>query len=449
MIACMRSGSPGGASQAATTPPSTRAVLVRYAIATAVATALIVVGGFFVLRSVALDEARLDTRARVIESGQLVESVITDGLLTGDAEALRPIDDVVLGRVLSDAVVRVKIWSPDGTVLYSDDPDQIGSRFALSAEQVRLLREGGAEVEVSDLGGAENERERSQGRLIEAYTGIRTPSGEPVLFEIYEQLDSVDASARRLLGELAPTILGAIALLVLIQVPLVWSLIRGLEHASEEREALLANAIGSSNRERRRVAAYLHDGPVQDIAGVAFSLAPVADLARARGEVDEASVLTSAIDNLRHSVRDLRALLIDLHPQHLQAAGLEAGLRDLLSPLDAREIEVELSVAGQDRIDQAQEALVYRTAQEALRNVVDHAAATRVSVHVSGDVGVARLVVVDNGLGFTEGQRARRSSEGHLGLSLLEEVARQSGAELRINSSPGEGTTVELEVPTR
>ena len=148
----------------------------------------------------------------------------------------------------------------------------------------RILREGGAEVEVSNLDRPENVRDRGQGKLIEAYTPIRTPSGTPVLFEIYERLDSVNASARRLLSELAPPILGAIALLVLVQVPLVWSLIRGLQRGHEEREALLANAIAGSNRERRRLAAYLHDGPVQDIAGVAFSLAPLADSAAARGD---------------------------------------------------------------------------------------------------------------------------------------------------------------------
>ena len=311
-------------------------MLLRYALGTAAATLVIVVGGYFVLRSVAIDEAKLDTRTKVFESGQLVESALTDGLLTGDAASLRAIDDVVLGRVLSNSVVRVKIWSSDGRVLYSDDPGQIGDRFALGDEQRRLLREGGAEVEVSGLEAPENARDRGQGRLIEAYTGIRTPSGEPVLFEIYERLDSVTASARRLLGELAPPILGAIALLVLVQVPLVWSLIRGLQRGNEEREALLANAIAASNRERRRVAAYLHDGPVQDIAGVAFSLAPLVDRARARGEIDEASALATAIDNLRHSVRDLRALLVDLHPPHLTAAGLEAAIRDLISPLDAQ-----------------------------------------------------------------------------------------------------------------
>ena len=203
-------------------------------------------------------------------------------------------------------------------------------------------------------------RDRGQGKLIEAYTPIRTPSGTPVLFEIYERLDSVNASARRLLSELAPPILGAIALLVLVQVPLVWSLMRGLQRGYEDREALLANAIAGSNRERRRLAAYLHDGPVQDIAGVAYSLAPVADNAAARGDADEAGTVSAGIDNLRHSVRDLRTLLVDLHPPHLAAAGLEAAIRDLVSPLEIRGIQVESSVAGAEHIGQEQEALVYR-----------------------------------------------------------------------------------------
>lgn len=436
-------------SPAASAPPTTRSVLLRYAIGTAAATIVIVLGGYVVLRSVAIDEAKRDTRTRVLEAGQLVESALADGLLTGDEASLRAIDEVVLARVLSGSVVRVKIWSQDGRVLYSDDPGQIGERYGLDDGQRRLLLEGGAEVEVSELDRPENARDRGQGELIEAYTRVRTPAGTPVLFEIYEQLDSVTASARRLLRALAPPILGAILLLVLVQVPLVWSLIRGLQRGNDEREALLANAIAASNRERRRVAAYLHDGPVQDIAGVAFSLAPLADRAVVRGEADDANALSAAIANLRHSIRDLRALLVDLHPPHLAAAGLEAAIRDLVSPLEARGIDVESSVGGTEHLDQAQEALVYRVAHESLRNVVDHAQATRVRVDVTGAQGVARLVVADNGRGFTPEESRARAAAGHLGLSLLAEVARQAGAVLAVRSVPGEGTTVELEVPVR
>ena len=448
MMLSMAHRAPRDGARATTAPPSTRSVLLRYALGTVAATIVIVVGGTVVLRSVAIDEAKRDTRTKVLAAGQIVESALADGLLDGNEEALAAIDEAVLGRVLSGSVVRVKIWSQDGRVLYSDDPAQIGGRYALDADQRRLLLEGGAEVEVSALDRPENARDRGQGELIEAYTPIRTPSGTPVLFEIYERLDSVTTGARRLLSALAPPILGALALLVLVQVPLVWSLIRGLQRGHEDREALLANAIAASNRERRRVAAYLHDGPVQDIAGVAFSLAPLADRAVAR-ESDDASVLSAAIANLRHSVRDLRALLVDLHPPHLAAAGLEAAIHDLVSPLEARGLEVVSSVVGEEHLDQAQEALVYRVAHEALRNVADHAHATRVRVDVTGVPEVARLVVADNGIGFSPEQRAARAEEGHLGLSLAAEVARQSGAVLHVRSSPGAGTTVELEVPHR
>ena len=429
-------------------PPTARSMLLRFALGSAVAIAVAVVGGYFALRSVATDEAKRETRTKVQESGQLVESTLPEGLLTGKPAAISAVDDVVVARVLSSSIVRVKIWSADGHVLYSDDPAEIGGHYALDDGQRRLLREGGAKVEVSDLDRPENVLDRGQGRVIEAYTRIRTPSGTPLLFEVYQRFGSVTASARRLLGALAPPILGAIALIVLIQVPLVWSLTRRLQRGHEEREALLGNAIAASARERRRVASYLHDGPVQEIAGLAFSLAPLADEAAARGATAESNLLRNTIERLRRTVRDLRALLVELHPPHLAAAGLEAAIADLVSPLQASGVVVTVAIEGADRLDREQEALVYRVAQEAVRNVIAYAEAGSLRVEVRVDDHAARLVVTDDGRGFTPEVRARRLAEGHLGLSLVEELARQSGGSLAISSREGAGTRVELEVPS-
>ncbi len=430
-------------------PRTPRSVLLVFALGSAAAIAVAVVGGYLALRSVAIDEAKRDTRTKVQESGQLVESALSDGILTNDAAAVNAVDDLVVARVLSGSVVRVKIWSADGRVLYSDDPAQIGGRYGLDDGQRRLLREGGAEVDVTDLDRPENALDRQQGELIEAYTPIRTPSGTPVLFEIYERFDSVTASARRLLASLAPPILGAIALILLVQVPLVWSLTRRLQRGYEEREALLANAIAASNSERRRIASYLHDGPVQDIAGAAFSLAPLADSAEARGATGEAHELRATIDLLRHDVRDLRALLVDLHPPHLEAAGLDSAIADLVSPLEARGVSVAVSIEGADALERDQEALVYRVAQEALRNVIAYADPGSVTVELTRDADAMRFVVADDGRGFSPEARARRVAEGHVGLSLLEELARQSGSRLDIWSGEGEGTRIELVVPGR
>jgi len=430
-------------------PPTARSVLLRFALGSAAAIAVAVVGGYFALRSVAIDEAKRETRTRVQEAGQLVEANLPDGLLAGKLAARRAVDDVVVARILSSSIVRVKIWSTDGRVLYSDDQAEIGGHYTLDPGQLRLLRDGGAKVEVTDLRRPENTLDRGRGELIEAYTRIRTPAGTPVLFEIYQRFGSVTAGARRLLAALAPPILGAIGLIVLIQAPLLWSLTRRLQRGHEEREALLGNAIAASARERRRVASYLHDGPVQDIAGLAFSLAPLADGADARGASGEASVLRTTIERLRRTIRDLRTLLVELHPPHLAAAGLEAAIADLVSPLQASGTVVSVAIDGAEHLDREQEALVYRVAQEAVRNVIAYADASTLRVEVTVGDGVARLIVTDDGRGFDPGMRERRLAEGHLGLSLVEELARQSGGALEISSSEGTGTRVELEVPSR
>ncbi len=426
-----------------------RSVFARFAAGTLAAIVVAVLGGYFVLRSVAIDEAKRQTRTRVQEAAQLVESTAGDGLLTRRAQALAAVDDVVVGRILSNSIVRVKIWSAAGRVLYSDDPAEIGGRFALSQEQQRLLRTGGSQVEVSDLERPENALDREQGRLIEAYTRIRTPSGAPMLFEIYQRFGSVTADARRLLKALAPPILGAIGLILIVQVPLVWSLTRRLQRSHEQREGLLANAVTSSRRERRRVASYLHDGPVQELAGLAFSLAPVADSAYSRGAAADAAVVRNVIDRLRSTVRDLRALLVDLHPPTLASAGLDAAIRDLVSPLVATGRKVELRVDGGDQLDPETQALVYRVAQEAVRNVIAYADATSVTVEVDVFDSTARLLVADDGRGFEADVRERRRTEGHLGLSLVEELAEQAGGSLMVDSREGAGTRVRLEVPLR
>ena len=424
-------------------------MIVRFAAGTVVAFAIVAVGGYFALRAVAIDEAKRQTRIRVKEEAQLVEATVSDGLLKGHAGAVRAVDDAVVARVLSDSIVRVKIWSPGGRVLYSDEPAEIGRRYALGEEEHRLLRGGGAQVQVTDLNRPENALDRQQGRLLEAYTRIRTPSGTPLLFEIYQPFGSVTADARRLLAALAPPILGAIGLILLIQVPLLWSLMRRLQLSHEQREGLLANAVTSSRHERRRVASYLHDGPVQELAGLAFSLAPVADDAASRGAEREATVVRTVIDRLRGTVRDLRALLVDLHPPTLASAGLAAALGDLASPLSARGAKVDLRVDGDERLDPETQALVYRVAQEALRNVIAYADASTVSIEVDATDSTARLLVADDGRGFAPETRERRRAEGHLGLSLVEELALQAGGELTIDSREGAGTRVRLAVPLR
>lgn len=450
-----RVGKPDGprsARGAAGPPPRLAAAVGRFMLASLVAIAVIVIGGFFALRQVAIDEAERDTRERVQAEARLVEAAgLRDGILRGDRGAIERLDDLVLGQIVTGSIVRVKLWSKDGTILYSDEPALVGKEFSLGEDERRLFETGGAEAELSDLGRPENRYERPQGKLLEAHTAIRTPNGTQVLFEIYQRFASVSASAERLLGALAPPLLGGVLVLLLLQLPLAWSMARSLQRGHSERERLLASAVDASSQERRRIAADLHDGVVQDLAGVAFGLAPLAEGAERRGEPATAAALRDATVTLRQGVRDLRTLLVEIYPPNLESAGLEVALSDLLSPLAAAGIATELNVEPAAAAPGGGgNALVYRVAREAIRNAHAHAVPKSVRVEVTRPAaGTTRLVVADDGRGFAASDRERSTGGGHVGLTLLEGLVAQAEGTLSIRSRPGEGTTVELEVPAR
>ena len=374
--------------------------------------------------------------------------------MRGDRAALRRLDDLVSAQVLGDSIVRVKLWTKDGTILYSDEPALIGKRYTLGEEERELFDTGGADAELSNLDDAENRYERPQGKLLEAHTPIRTPDGTQLLFEIYQRFSSVNASGARLLSALAPPLIGGLAVLALFQLPLAWSMARRLQRGHREREALLSTAVEASAQERRRIAADLHDGVVQDLAGVAFGLAPLAADAQRRGDEDEAAALREATATLRQGVRDLRTLLVEIHPPNLESAGIRVALSDLLSPLAASGIATSLEVEDVPRAAEARstehDTLVYRVAREAIRNAQEHAEPTAVSVAVTRpQPDCTRLVVSDDGRGFAAGARERRGADGHLGLTLLEDIVAQADGTLEVRSSPGQGTTVQLELPAR
>jgi signal transduction histidine kinase len=399
------------------------------------------------LRSLAHDEAVRDARQFAALAGQgIVEPTLEPLLLEGDRAAIDAVDRIVNERVLGERVVRVKLWDTDGQIIYSDEPRLIGSRFPLDASKREVLQTGTTRAELSDLTGPENRFEQGLGDLYEVYLPVRAADGTPLLFETYQRRSEVEATGRLIWLPFAGLLLASLVLLWLVQVPLAMRLGRRLQRTQEEREALLVRAVEASADERRRIAADLHDGPVQDLAGISYSLSAAAET--------EASPATKATlregaAGTRDAMRRLRTLLVEIHPPNLRASGIEAALVDLLAPLRARGLETELRIDPQAELGEADEQLVYRGAAEALRNVERHAEATRVAVALRGEDDAVRLEVVDDGAGFTPEERQRRRDEGHLGLSLLEELAARAGATVEVRSTPGTGTTFTLSVPRR
>jgi signal transduction histidine kinase len=427
--------------------PSVAGAVAQFALTGLVVVVLVLVGFLLLFRDVGESEALRDARQYAVLTGQgIVEPELRPELIEGDADALDTIDTVVQERVLGERVVRVKIWTTDGRIVYSDEPQLIGSIYPLDSSKLGVLRTGGTRAELSDLGGPENRFEQGQGDLYEVYLPVRAPDGTPLLYETYQRATSVAATGRRIWIPFAALLLVSLILLWLVQVPLAWRLAQRLRRSQLDREAFLVRAVEASATERRRIAADLHDGVVQDLAGISYSLSAAADSTDPPPAPALRATLQEAAAATRDSMRRLRSLLVEIHPPNLRSAGIEAALADLLAPLPSHGIETSLDVEDADLAEET-ELLFYRAAREAIRNVVHHSGATRVSVRIGRSGGIARLEVTDDGKGFTEADRERSRAEGHLGLSLLEELATRMNGRLDMVSAPGTGTSFALEAP--
>ena len=179
-------------------------------------------------RSAADDEAIAGSRSLTRVLGESVaEPAVPRGLVRGDAAAIDRLDRQVLKRLLVEDVLRIKIWAADGTILYSDRTELIGSRYPLDEDELEILEDGGTDAEISDLSGPENRYERELGiGLLEVYTRIYSPEGQPLLFEAYFSIDEVEAEREEVLDRFLPISLGALLVLVVVTTPLILLLTR-------------------------------------------------------------------------------------------------------------------------------------------------------------------------------------------------------------------------------
>jgi signal transduction histidine kinase len=422
----------------------TRAVT-QFALSGIAALLLLGFAGVYLLRHTARAEAIKGAKqVTALAAHGVAEPNIRPGLSQGNRAAIASLDRAVRG-ILDGRIVRVKIWRPDGRIVYSDVHSLIGTNYPSGADERRLLATGGVEADVSDLSLPENRFERRYGKLLEVYMPIKDASGQPLMFETYQRYSSIAASSRQLWLAFAPAILGTLALLWLVQLPLAWRVARSLRAGQRQRELLLQRAIDASELERRRIARDLHDGAVQDLAGVSYALSAEADTVSPDRLDEAAATMREAATGTRRTIKQLRSLLVDIYPPDLHRTGLEAALRDLVAPLAPRGVDARVEVSSDLRLTPGLETLFYRCAQEAIRNVVAHAQAANVAIIVETDHELARMIVEDDGRGIDPDVE-----EGHLGLRLLSDLATEAGGRLKLDTGPaGTGTRVCIEVPQK
>jgi len=415
------------------------------------ALALIVVSivAVFASRYVARTQALQDAQQMTQRLARIVVAPDMAGLLAGEAESRRDLDRAIANRMADGYLTEVTVWDRTGRVLYADDPNEIGERYDASPQVVSAIEDGTSSSDFESQPEATEEQFEDGPGFVEVYVPLEAPGLPRLAFEAYYDYARVDQAANSLLVQLVPLVLAPLLVLQLIQSPIPASLARRVRRQEAERSVLLERTLSVSDRERVRVAADLHDGPIQDLAGVTYVLDAVSP------SVLDAHrpLLRDAQNTVTHAINSLRRLMVDLYPPDLSAEQLPGTISSLADPVRERGVEVAVIVEPIAGLGKETVTTLYRVAREALANVIAHAQASRVDIRMCemdadghGGDQMVRLAIIDNGVGVDSVQLDRRS-EGHLGLMLLINRVEDLGGTLTVAAGPDGGTAVVATMP--
>ena len=224
-----------------------------------------------------------------------------------------------------------------------------------------------------------------------------------------------------------------------------------LEEA-QRREALrgelLRRVVAAQEAERQRIARELHDATGQALTALGLGLRGVATSC-SRGDVEQMERNLRRLEELTaRSLDELRHLIADLRPSHLDDLGLPAALRWYTKEVQGRvPLDIRVEISGEERpLTSAVKTALFRVAQEALTNIVKYSGAQQVWVRLNYSEREVKLQVEDDGCGFDTSAQAMsaRSTWGVLG---MQERAALLGGHFDLFSSPGHGTRVQVMIP--
>jgi signal transduction histidine kinase len=216
-----------------------------------------------------------------------------------------------------------------------------------------------------------------------------------------------------------------------------------IAEARAELQQLSARLVQAQEDERRSISRELHDEVGQSLSGVLVEMANVSTLIRAR-DLDGVSEKAAAVKRLvEDSIKVVRNMALLLRPSMLDDLGLVPALEWQAREVSKRGgvwVEVDAGAVPED-LPEEHKTCVYRVVQEALHNIVQHAAAHKVKITVRQEQGSLALAIEDDGRGF-DAQRQKG-----MGLVGMEERVRHLGGTFDIHSSPGAGTVLNISLP--
>jgi signal transduction histidine kinase len=212
------------------------------------------------------------------------------------------------------------------------------------------------------------------------------------------------------------------------------------ELVEAERARLSDQLISAEQEERRRIALFLHDVPVQAMSGIALMLDGVMDAIERGADDDAKRVLRMALERQRETIRELRDLSFALEPVVLRDQGFSPAVQALADQIGlSHQVQIDLDIGAGEALAQRAQAALYQIIREAIDQAVRRGPPTRISVRVASvNGGGIEAVIVDD----SPGERRRRSFDE------IEQRARTLQGRVAIETSPdGDGTAVRITLP--
>ena len=399
-----------------------------------------------------------------------VDSMITPHVQElAEAQTISPGQTQMLSRLLQDTslgqqIVVLKIWDANGRIVYSTDPANIGRVFPVEDDLAQAWR-GWVAAEISDLSGAENERERqSQPQLLEMYSPVRL-SGTDRIIAVAEFYQTVDDLQREISAaqQRSWLVVGAATLVMYLllagfvqrasnlidrqqvalsdQVTRLTELLAQNEKLHERVRRAAVRTTALNERFLRRISAELHDGPVQDLSLALLSLDRLA-VPAVQPDAAPVEAVETLEGVLRHALQEIRAISAGLGLPQLNDLTLTETITRVVRTHERR-TGTSVAVTLTDLPTQATlpvKITVYRLIQEALTNAYRHADGSDQALQVACQSDWLSIVVADSGPGFDTGQTL--DWEQHLGLVGMRERVESLGGVFQIESERGGGTRV-------
>jgi signal transduction histidine kinase len=386
------------------------------------------------------------------------------------------LDHLLTATPLGQQIVVIKIWAPDGSVLYSNDRTLIGRRFPENPMLAAAFA-GRAQSHITGLGDPEHEVERQRWpRLIETYVPVRHKGDGAVIAvaEFYQQSDDlmrqVDSARRR-----SWLMVGAATLVMSL---LLGGLVRRASNTiiAQQRElhekvSQLTVALAQNEKlhERvqragartaalneqflHRVAADIHDGPGQGVALALMRLGPMMDLcgssqAPACRELALGDEFRTVQTALQSALDDLRAISKGLQLPEIEQLTLtetvQRAVRDYERKVGAGPAVTVVLGDVPQQVPLSVKITLFRLLQESLANGFRHGGAAAHRVTLGMREGELQVEVADGGTGFDP---HTAGAEGHLGIAGMRERVEILGGTFDVQSAPHHGTTVRASLP--